>query len=579
MECSLGGDEGRAIAERVYYNRRMTPADAARLTPEQIVSLAEQLRLLEQRSAELERDLQTERARHHEEVSSLRAMREAQEQKVAELSRQLTWFRRQIFGQRSERRLLELGGAQQLSLGELLEFRDEFPEESETVRAYHRRTSKRPLEGSPEDSGLRFDPSVPVQEIHILNPELDGLVEGADYEIIDTKATYRLAQQPGAYVVLKYVRTVAKLKQNEKIVCAAAPDSPLPKTMADVSLLAGLLIDKFRYHLPLYRLHQRLKDCGVVVSRTTLTNLAKRAIELLSPIYYAQFSSVLQSQVLAMDETWIRAGPSPGGGKMHQGYFWPIYGDQNEVCFPYAPSRAHGVVKEILGEFCGTLVSDGYDAYSRYAERHEKVTHALCWAHTRRKFIKAEAEEPQLSKEALRRIGRLYAIEEQIDERRLAGEKKQMFRAEHALPEVEQFFSWLRMELRTRVLLPTGAFTEAAHYALEREHGLRVFLDNPDVPVDTNHLERTLRPIPMGKKNWLFCSTELGAELIGKIQSLIQTCRLHEVDPYTYLVDVLQRIDTHPVREVHLLTPRLWKENFAAAHLCSDLSRVKNVGN
>ena len=212
-----------------------------------------------------------------------------------------------------------------------------------------------------------------------------------------------------------------------------------------------------------------------------------------------------------------------------------------------------------MGEFCGTLVSDGYDAYDRYAERRDEVVHALCWAHTRRNFIESEAEEPELSREALARIGRLYQIEEEISNRKLEGEKKLLFRAEHAKVLVAQFFVWLRQQTEKRVLLPSNSFSKAAAYALERQEGLEVYLENPDVPIDTNHLERTLRPIRMGKKNWLFCSTELGAELVGKIQSLIQTCRLHEVDPYTYLVDVLQRIDTHPVRDVHLLTPQLWK--------------------
>ena len=102
--------------------------------------------------------------------------------------------------------------------------------------------------------------------------------------------------------------------------------------------------------------------------------------------------------------------------------------------------------------------------------------------------------------------------------------------------------------------------------------GLRVFLENPAVPIDTNHLEREIRPIPLGRKNWMFCWTELGARTVGRIQSLLATCRLHQIDPYVYLVDVLQRIDSHPVLEVHLLTPRLWKENFAANPLRSDLS-------
>jgi transposase len=122
-----------------------------------------------------------------------------------------------------------------------------------------------------------------------------------------------------------------------------------------------------------------------------------------------------------------------------------------------------------------------------------------------------------------------------------------------------------------RVLLPSSRFTKAANYALQRQEPLSVFLRDPNVSLDTNELERALRPIPMGRKNWLFCWTEVGARYAGIIQSLIQTCRMQGVDPYTYLVDVLQRIDTHPACQVHLLTPRLWKQNFSQNPISSDL--------
>lgn len=128
--------------------------------------------------------------------------------------------------------------------------------------------------------------------------------------------------------------------------------------------------------------------------------------------------------------------------------------------------------------------------------------------------------------------------------------------------------------LRKQVWLPTNPFTKAAQYALDREAALRVFLEYPHVALDTNHLEREIRAIAMGRKAWLFCWTEVGARYVGIVQSLIASCRLQGVDPYVYLVDVLQRIDTHPAFEVHLLTPRLWKQHFAAHPLRSELDRL-----
>ena len=274
-----------------------------------------------------------------------------------------------------------------------------------------------------------------------------------------------------------------------------------------------------------------------------------------------------------MDETPIRAGRK-AKGKMRRGYFWPLFGDRDEVAFPYASSRAKREAEKILGAYCGTLVTDGYSAYAGFAERREKVEHALCWAHTRRGFVKAEDVEPDRSRQAVEWIGELYEIEREIAAKGLEGLAKQERRGSRSQPVVAAFFEWLTREMAESALLPTNPFTKAALYALNRKKGLEVFLSNPDVPIDTNHLERALRPIPMGRKNWLFCWTELGAEKVGWAQSLISTCVLHDIDPYAYLVDVLQRIDTHPQARVAELTPRLWRENFAGQPIKSLLDRA-----
>jgi hypothetical protein len=259
-----------------------------------------------------------------------------------------------------------------------------------------------------------------------------------------------------------------------------------------------------------------------------------------------------------MDETPIKAGPK-GRGKMKTGYFWPVYGERDEVVFLFYPSRAAQHVYEALGRSPpadAVLISDGYSAYERYTEKIG-LTHAQCWAHARRKFIQAEPVEPEAAGQALDAIGALYAIEAQIREQRLEGEQKRRYRVEQARPVVERFFAWAEAVLAEQALLPTNPLTKALGYVLKRRTGLEVYLADPEVPIDTNHLERMLRPIPMGRRNWLFCWTEAGAKYVGILQSLLVTCRLHAVNPYHYLVDVLQRIDRRPAAQVHLLTPRL----------------------
>jgi transposase len=484
-----------------------------------------------------------------------------------ELRRQVAWFQRQLFGTKSERRILGPEG-RQLFLGEM-EGDVSAPAPTETVASYSRRKSR--LDPG-DETPPRFDPSVPVEVIRIPPPEP---VSPETHEKVSEKTTDRLAQRPGSYVVLRYVREVWKRKEDGVLLCPPAPAAVLEKSLADVSLLAGLVIDKFQFHLPLYRQHQRMAAAGVHLTRATLTNWVHRTAELLEPIYEAQLASILTGSVIAMDETPIRAGRD-GPGKMHKGYFWPIYGDRDEIAFPFSDSRSHAFVEEVLGQFGGTLQSDGYDAYQRHAERVDGLVHALCWSHTRRNFEEGMGSEPALCGEALKRIGDLYDVEAVLRKKDAPPEKRQAFRGERAKPIVDGLFAWLKETVQTQVLLPSNPFLQAARYAQEREDGLRVFLEKPEVSLDTNHLEREIRPIALGRKNWLFCWTEIGARYVGVIQSLISTCRLQGISPYTYLVDVLQRIDTHPAGRVHELTPRLWKECFAANPLRSDLDRLQS---
>jgi hypothetical protein len=258
---------------------------------------------------------------------------------------------------------------------------------------------------------------------------------------------------------------------------------------------------------------------------------------------------------------------------MKTGYFWPVYGEADEVCFPYCTSRGHAHVRNLLGmapAADAVLISDGYDAYSAYAKK-TGLTHAQCWSHARREIFEALESEPPGVGEALEQIKAIYAVEDHIREHQLVGEGKQLYRLTHSKPKIEVFFDWIERQFERHGFTPTNPFIKALRYAHKRRLGLEVFLTDPDVPMDTNHIERALRVIPMGRRSWLFCWTELGARDVGIIQSLIVTCRLHGVDPYTYLVDVLQRVALHPASRVAELTPRLWKQHFADNPLRSDL--------
>jgi len=189
------------------------------------------------------------------------------------------------------------------------------------------------------------------------------------------------------------------------------------------------------------------------------------------------------------------------------------------------------------------------------------------------RHLRSEAE-PEYVGQALEQIAAIYKVEEKIRELKLKGEAKRLHRLTHSKPLVDKFFDWVDKQFEQQGLLPSNPLTRALAYIRERREGLRVFLNDPAVAIDTNHIERALRPIPMGRGNWLFCWTEVGAKHVGIVQSLIATCRLQGVDPYTYLVDVLQRVGQHPAARVAELTPRQWKQHFANNPLRSDLHRA-----
>ena len=491
---------------------------------------------------------------------------------VTQLRRQVAWFQRQLFGQKSEKRIPQADGVQ-ASLGEPFEAIPEDQPERKKIRVegHERERQPKPPAGD-DESTLFFDENkVPVQVIAVPNPQAEGLAPEA-YEVIGEKVSHRLAQRPGSYVILKYVRPLIKRRDTQVLSCPPAPVGVIDGSRADVSFVAGMMIDKFLYHQPLHRQHLRLLECAIAVSRAWLTQLMQKAAALLAPVFEAQLASIRESRVRAMDETPIKAGQA-GPGKLKAGYFWPVYGQLEEICFLYYPSRSARHVQEALGldpPPGAVLHTDGYAAYAQYAKK-TGLTHAQCWAHTRRKFFEASDMEPQRANEALDLIGALYAVESAIREQKLTEKDKCNMRQRQAQPVVERFFTWVDKQFEAQGLLPSSPFLKALAYARERREGLEVYLDDPDVAIDTNHLERALRVIPMGRKNWMFCWTELGAKHVGIVQSLLVTCRLHDINPYDYLVDMLQRVGQHPANRVHELTPRCWKALFAANPLRSDL--------
>ncbi len=479
---------------------------------------------------------------------------------VAALTAQIVQLQRDLYGSRSERRREGGDGS----------------DDNQAADGKDRRRGGKPGRTKARgdalnDTGLRFNGQAPVIDIAVTPPEIEGLSED-DYEVVSERVHCRLAALECRHVVIRYRHLKVKLRETGALVAAPARESLFKNSCADVSFVAALLIDKFLWHLPLYRQHRMLEAAGITVNRGSLSLWANRAIALLKPIHDAQWGSVLRSAVIQMDETPIRAGRHPGkSGSMKKGYFWPVLGEEGEVVFPFAGSRAHRHAAEFLGDYAGTLVSDGYGAYEAYvAAREGAVRHQGCWIHTRRNFWEQKDNHPAMAADALALIGAIYRIEEEIDGRPTA--ERAIARRTRSRAAVEAFWEWCDRTLEAAALTPMHPIRKAIGYAVERRATLEVFLADPDVPPDTNRIENKIRPAKLGQRNWLFAWTELGAENIGIVNGLLATCRMQDIDPRVWLIDVLLRIDTHPASRVDELRPRRWKTLFADDPLTSDVA-------
>lgn len=272
--------------------------------------------------------------------------------------------------------------------------------------------------------------------------------------------------------------------------------------------------------------------------------------------------------------TPIRAGRHPGRpGGMRKGYLWPMPGDRGGVVFPFATSRRHGHAAGFLGEYSGTLVSDGYGAYgAHFAARGGAVTHQGCWIHTRRNFREHRDNHPEMAGEALAPVGAIYRIEEEIRGRSRA--ERLAARRTRSRKAVEAFRDWCGRTLEDPATAPRHPVRKAIAHPAGRRATLEVFPADPDVPPDTNRAGNRLRGAKLGQRNWPFAWTELGAEHAGIMNAMPATCRKRGVDARVWLTDVLPRVDSHPASRAGELAPRRWKELFAHDPMTSDVAQV-----
>lgn len=367
---------------------------------------------------------------------------------------------------------------------------------------------------------------------------------------------------------LKPVELFVRVIKREKLACPAHPEAGVTTGPAAQRIVPGgklsdafildVLLKKYRLHLPLYRQSQALwRDAQVDVSRSTLCDAIMAAGALLLPVNAAQRQELLARDYLQADETpvGVRSVEAPKG-QNHRAWQWQYSAPGGPVVFDFQMSRGRAGPKAFLQQYRGVLQTDAYGAYDSVIT--EGMIHAGCWSHVRRKFHDAHQLDPADAdaRDVLARIGRLYQTERQAREQKLAPAERQQLRQQHSVAEVSALKA--RLQAIRQAVLPGSQLAKACDYALRIWPRLEVFLAHGQVEVDTNLAENMMRPVALGRKNWLHIGDEKAGPKIAAILSVLATCERLGIEAREYLIDVLPKLGGTSTAEVKHLTPQAW---------------------
>jgi transposase len=378
---------------------------------------------------------------------------------------------------------------------------------------------------------------------------------------IGEEITEELDYTPGKFFVRQYARPKyarSEVKEGQSpIIIAELPSRVIDKGIVGPGLMAQILIDKFVDHLPLFRQNERFKREGVNIPSSTMSGWVAKACGKIECLGLKLHEVVLKSGYLEGDETTIKVLDKDKKGKTHLGYYW-VYRvpEMNLVLFDYREGRGREGPIDTLKGFTGYLQSDGYGVYD-YFGKIAGIVLLSCWAHVRRKFFEAQGNDLQRSAYALSMIQKLYAIERQALDQKLTHEQRLQLRLEHALSILRELEQWMKAEY-SRVL-PESPIGMAIAYALKRWDKLLVYTTDGRLEIDNNLVENSIRPVALGRKNYLFAGSHDAARRAAIFYSLFGSCKINNVNPYEWLSDILERIDDHPINTLEELLPNRWK--------------------
>jgi transposase len=405
----------------------------------------------------------------------------------------------------------------------------------------------------------RWPENLPVVE-QVIDPE-EVTAQPEQWRCIGSEVSEQLDYEPARFLRRRLVRRKYVSRQNHLVapIIAQLPSVLQERGGAAPGLLAQIIVSKFVDHLPLYRQEQIYRTRhGVHLSRPTLVRWVELVADWLKPIYQCIRTGVMGGGYVQVDETPIRY-LDPGNGKARMGYLWTTSRPGGDVVYQWETSRAAACLDKVLPvDFKGTVQCDGYGAYGSFARRKEGIELAACWAHSRRKFYEARAQDPLMSGWLLRQIGHLYRIERELRNNRSGPQLRASVRAHQARPIYQRLHLLLTRLKMKRRYLPRSGMGLAISYALSHWTLLGVYLEDGRVEIDNNLCENAIRPTALGKKNWLFIGQAEAGDRAAILYTIVECCRRRGIDPYAYLRDILTRLPNATNWQIEALTPQVW---------------------
>lgn len=476
----------------------------------------------------------------------------AKDEQITQLIFELDKFRRYIFGKKSEKLPVQDADLSQMSLFDLGTTQGQQEELSEqAVAVTEKKTPKKRAKGT----GRMALPENLRREVITIEPteDVSGCVK------IGEEVTEVLDLIPAEFYVKRYVRPKYARANGEGIVIGQLPERVIEKGIPSNRLIAQMILDKYVYGLPLHRQIDKYRRLGVNIPASTASDWMIKGWKHMIPLWGLLKLMVINQKYLQADESPIKVQEKKQKSGIHRGYMWVYHAPANKlVLFDYQKGRDQSGPKNMLKAYKGILQTDGYTVYESLYGNHPDIILVYCMAHARRKFVDALKDDKEKATEVLELMQQLYKLEQDMRDEGLNWEERTEKRQQEALPVLNQIEEWLKKHVHTT--LPKSPLGQAISYTLTRWKGLCAYAQHGQIEIDNNLVENAIRPLAIGRKNYLFAGSHEAAEMTAAMYSFMATCKKNAVNELEWLTDVFERGQSILNKDLYQLLPNNWEK-------------------